>query len=75
MLITVCASCLQASCWQGVFMCQESLTAGTVEKTVDELQALKLEHPDWWVIEPDTGCSHLAAMHPSSRRKVVKVSR
>ena len=71
MLITVCASCLQASCWQGVFMCQESQNADTAEKTVEELQVLKLEHPDWWVIDPDTGCSRLAEMHPSNRRKKV----
>jgi hypothetical protein len=28
--ITVCDKCLQASCWQGIFMCQESAHAGTV---------------------------------------------
>lgn len=46
--VTVCDNCLQASCWQGVFMCQDSRTAGTVEKTREELTALDLEHPSWW---------------------------
>lgn len=47
-LITVCDKCLQASCWQGEFMCDESQGAGTVQKTRRELEALALEHPDWW---------------------------
>lgn len=46
--ITVCDKCLQASCWQGIFMCDEAQFAGTVEKTIDELKALNLEHPDYW---------------------------
>ena len=46
--ITICDKCLKASCWLGVFMCWESDVAGTVEKTVEELQKLNLEHPDWW---------------------------
>lgn len=46
--VTVCDKCLQASCWQGIFMCDEAQFAGTVEKTIDELKALNLEHPDYW---------------------------
>lgn len=46
--VTVCAECLQASCWQGVFMCQKSKNANIVEKTVAELRALGREHPDYW---------------------------
>jgi hypothetical protein len=46
--VTVCDKCLQATCWQGIFMCWESGTAGTVEKTIDELKALDLEHPSYW---------------------------
>lgn len=46
--ITVCDNCLQASCWQGVFMCDESRGAGTVVKTVAELRALGREHPYYW---------------------------
>ena len=47
--ITVCEECLQASCWQGIFsMCEEAHYAGTVEKTVQELEALDLEDPSYW---------------------------
>ena len=46
--VLVCDNCLQASCWQGMFMCEESRYAGTVEKTIDELKILALEHPCWW---------------------------
>ena len=46
--VTVCSNCLQASCWQGIFMCYESDKAGTVEKTREELKRLDLEHPSYW---------------------------
>jgi epoxyqueuosine reductase QueG len=46
--ITVCDKCLQASCWQGLFMCDKSQTAGTVKKTEEELSLLNLEHPSYW---------------------------
>lgn len=47
-LVTVCDKCLQASCWQGIFMCQDAQNAGTVEKTVRELKALGRENPSYW---------------------------
>jgi hypothetical protein len=46
-LITVCSECLQASCWQGIFMCSRSTDAGTVQKTRRELLELGLEHPSY----------------------------
>ena len=46
-LITVCGKCLQASCWQGEFMCWESKHAGTVQKTRRELLTMGLEHADY----------------------------
>lgn len=46
--VTVCDKCLQASCWQGIFMCDEARTAGTVVKTVGELRELNLENEDYW---------------------------
>lgn len=46
--VTVCSNCLRASCWQGIFMCDESRSAGTVEKDVQELTELNLEHPSYW---------------------------
>ena len=62
--ITVCDKCLMASCWQGLFMCDDSIFAGTVEKTIDELKELNLEHSSYWKTD-----SQLAeAMGKSHRR-------
>lgn len=47
-LITVCDQCLQASCWQGIFYCDDYKAAGTVQKTRAELAALNREHPSYW---------------------------
>lgn len=46
--ITVCDKCLRASCWQGLFMCDDARLAGTVQKTLEELKELNLEHPSYW---------------------------
>ena len=46
--ITVCAECLQASCWQGKFMCDKSRDANITEKTVRELREISYEHSDYW---------------------------
>jgi hypothetical protein len=46
--VTVCDNCLQASCWQGIFMCDEARDAGVVVKTVAELRKLKLENESYW---------------------------
>lgn len=47
-LVTVCAECLTAACWQGEFMCENSRTAGTTERTVAHLRNLALEDPHYW---------------------------
>ena len=47
-MITVCDKCLRASCWQGLYKCDKSRDAGTVEKTREELEALDLEHSSYW---------------------------
>lgn len=47
-MITVCDKCLCATCWNGQFMCDESDTAGIVQKSEEELLALGREHPDHW---------------------------
>ena len=52
-LITVCDACLCASCLQGIFMCQQSRYAGTVQKTRFELAALDLEHPSFWYTDEE----------------------
>ena len=48
--VTVCDKCLKASCWQGVYMCNDTRNAGTVEKTIKELKKLKLENSSYWGI-------------------------
>lgn len=64
-LVTVCAACLHASCWQGAFYCEDYISAGTVEKTVAELQTLRKlgvvrEHPSWWDVCPERGVAKRA---------------
>lgn len=49
-MIVVCDACLQASCWQGIFMCQQSQNAGITEKSIAELTELNLEHPCYWEV-------------------------
>ena len=46
--VTVCDRCLQASCWQGIFMCDEAREAGTTVMTIADLRKLNLEHPCYW---------------------------
>jgi hypothetical protein len=56
--ITVCSACKRATCWWGIFYCDEYKTAGTVEMSIDKLRRLKLEHPSWWTrksVEKHTG--------------------
>lgn len=56
-LITVCGSCYHASCWQGIFYCDDYKTAGTVRKTRKELKKMAetgqcvAESSDYWSSE------------------------
>lgn len=47
-LVTVCAACLCASCWQGKHMCQQSRDANVIKKPIRELRALGREHECYW---------------------------
>lgn len=49
--VWVCASCLTASCWAGIFYCQEYRTANIVKMPVSALRKLKREHPSYWLRE------------------------
>lgn len=49
--VIVCDKCFQASCWQGVFMCDDARIAGTIDKTINELIELGIEHPSYWEID------------------------
>jgi hypothetical protein len=51
--ITVCSACLQASCWQAIFMCERSQTANVTQRTEEELAALGREHPDYWLTDSE----------------------
>ncbi len=47
--IQVCDQCLRACCWQGMFMCEDSYSAGTTYKTRRELKEGKHgESPHYW---------------------------
>lgn len=47
-LIAVCDKCLTANCWNGRFMCEDSMNAGIVDMPVSVLAKLKREHPEAW---------------------------
>lgn len=53
--ITVCSKCFKASCWQGIFMCDDAHGAGTAESKVSTLIRLDEEHPDYWNNELNSG--------------------
>ncbi len=50
-VVTVCDKCFKASCWHGIFMCDDAQTAGTVDKTVAQLRELNVENKDWYSVE------------------------
>jgi hypothetical protein len=50
-MVTVCAECLCASCWHGIFMCDRAVNADVVEKPVSELRRLGREHPDYFSVQ------------------------
>lgn len=47
-VVTVCNMCHTSSCWLGLFPCEHSRCAGSEQRTVGELDELKLEHRDWY---------------------------
>jgi len=61
--VTVCDACLKASCWLGIFLCENHFNAGTKKVAVGELRKLGLEHSDYWFKSPHTGAidQHAAA--------------
>jgi hypothetical protein len=46
--ILVCSECKRASCWRGLFMCEEARGAGSVAIKVEQLRELGLEDPSYW---------------------------
>ena len=47
-MIIVCDRCLKASCFQGIFYCDDYQDAGTTEIPIEELRKMKLESEDYW---------------------------
>ena len=47
-LVTVCDKCLKASCYQGIFLCDDAYYAGEKKLSIKELKKLNLEHPSYW---------------------------
>ncbi len=45
--ITVCAECRRASCWHGIFFCDDARTANTVDVPRSVLLAEKRENPSY----------------------------
>lgn len=45
--VTVCDNCKQSSCWQGLFMCSESRSAGTIDIPLESLLIMGLEHESY----------------------------
>ncbi len=50
-MITVCASCMRAGCWQGAFYCDDNKRSHLIEKSVTELAKMSKEHPDYWMAD------------------------
>lgn len=48
LVVTVCAECHRASCFQGLFYCDEAKNAGTVDLPLSTLKRKGLENPSYW---------------------------
>ena len=44
--VTVCDACNRCCCWQGIFFCDDYMTAGTKEITVAEWREIMRTHPN-----------------------------
>jgi hypothetical protein len=69
--ITVCAACLCASCRDGFFYCDQFKTAGTIEMALDELLALRREHPSY--LQPRVDAAEMGR-RGGSRTSAVKAA-
>lgn len=68
--VTVCAACLMASCWHGVWLCQEARSAGLTTRTARELDALHREDPSYYApenIKRVTGCNVVPLLTPEGQ--------
>lgn len=49
--ITVCDKCLRASCWHGIWMCDDAIGAGLIQLPRWKLDELNREHPSHYSAE------------------------
>jgi len=67
-LITVCAECKMACCWQGIFMCDDAVSADVIKISIGELRKLGLhEHPSYWMTDEEFKIAY--EMRPGLLRK------
>lgn len=65
-IITVCDYCLQASCWQGEFLCDYAKSAGTRRMSESRLRELSRESPDYWLTDEEAA----AGIRPGQQQRV-----
>lgn len=71
--VTVCDHCLRASCWHGLFFCDDYTDAGTVEKKASELRKLKKEHSSYFSVKALTEhCGGVRYVEENTRTDPVK---
>jgi len=59
--VLVCEACLCASCFQGLFYCEEAKTASTTTRTVRQLlEGNVRESLEHWFRDPNTGRVNMA---------------
>lgn len=51
--ITVCSKCKMACCWQGVFVCNDAVSASTVKMSMAQLRVLDLENSCYWLTDEE----------------------
>lgn len=52
-LISVCADCGRACCWQGYFMCSKAKSSDYIKKSKETLRAEGLEDEGWWITDEE----------------------
>lgn len=70
-MIYVCDKCLKASCWAGIFMCDEAREAGLYRATRAQLRPLHREHEDYMNL-PEVVAPRSDKKTPTIPKKVLR---
>lgn len=70
-MIYVCDKCLRASCWAGIFMCDEARSAGLYRTTRAQARQFKREHDDYLNL-PEVVAPRCDKVTPTIPRDVVR---